>query len=103
MGPLTEAELVQRVGASMQVKKYAQAIDRESAEEKLAAHADVETPAAAQSAGEPGWLSRVGRVLSSPRVQSVLTSIVRTAAVAVTTKVTRDVLGVRRERTTRRS
>src|SRR6185369_4676187 len=43
MGPLTDAELAHRIGSSAQVKKYVQAIDRESAEEKLAA---ADTPAA---------------------------------------------------------
>src|SRR5262249_58754118 len=43
MGPLTDAELAQRVQSSAQVKRYAQAVNRESAEEKLATKA---TPAA---------------------------------------------------------
>src|SRR6185295_8933871 len=37
MGPLTAAEMSQRLAASEQVREYAQAVDRESAQEMLAA------------------------------------------------------------------
>jgi DNA double-strand break repair helicase HerA and related ATPase len=37
MGPLSEAEMAQRLAASAQMRKYAQAVDRESAREMLAA------------------------------------------------------------------
>jgi DNA helicase HerA-like ATPase len=91
MGPLTDAELAQRVQSSAQVRKYAQAIDRESAEEKLAAKAAA--PAAARRQGapapggdEPGTLERV---LTS----SVTRSVVRTVAVAVAGSLTRGVMG----------
>jgi len=36
MGPLTDAELAQRLSSSAQVREYAQAVDRESAREELA-------------------------------------------------------------------
>jgi hypothetical protein len=36
MGPLTDAEMAQRLASSAQVKEYATAIDRESAREMLA-------------------------------------------------------------------
>ena len=36
MGPLTDAEMAQRLASSAQVKEYATAIDRESARELLA-------------------------------------------------------------------
>jgi hypothetical protein len=84
MGPLTDAELAQRVGSSVQVKKYAQAIDRESAEEKLAAASSVAAPVAAKE--EP---STVEKVLSS----SVTKSVVRTVAVAVAGSLARGVMG----------
>ena len=45
MGPLTDAEMAQRLASSPQVKEYATPIDRESARELLAKRA---TPAAAQ-------------------------------------------------------
>jgi len=50
MGPLTEDELAQRLAASTQVRAYAEAIDRESARELLAARM---TAAAAGAEGEP--------------------------------------------------
>jgi hypothetical protein len=84
MGPLTDAELAQRVGSSVQVKRYAQAIDRESAEEKLAAAAAPAPPTAARE--EPGT---VERVLAS----SVTKSVVRTVAVAVAGSLARGVMG----------
>ncbi|MBC7788415.1 MAG: DUF853 family protein [Anaerolineae bacterium] len=40
MGPLTDAELAQRLASSAQVHEYAQAVDRESAREALAERAD---------------------------------------------------------------
>jgi DNA helicase HerA-like ATPase len=39
MGPLTDDELQQRLASSMQVRKYATAVDRESAREMLSARA----------------------------------------------------------------
>ena len=91
MGPLTDAELAQRVQSSAQVRKYAQAINRESAEEKLAAQAAPAAPAgAAPSRGvaraEPSTLEKV---LSS----SVTRSVARTVAVAVAGTLTRGILG----------
>ena len=47
MGPLTDDELQQRLASSAQVRKYATAVDRESAREMLSARA-----AAASSAEE---------------------------------------------------
>src|SRR5258706_7228818 len=80
MGPLTAAELHQRIGASAQVKQYAQAIDRESAEEKLAAKAAPSpAPAARGGAPAPAETSTLEKVLTS----SVTRSVARTVAVAV--------------------
>jgi len=50
MGPLTDAEFAQRLGASEQVRRYAQALDRESAREMLAAE---EEPPLAQVPDAP--------------------------------------------------
>jgi DNA helicase HerA-like ATPase len=90
MGPLTESELAQRT-QTPQVRKYAEAIDRESAREMLAARhaADDDTVAAhpkRRGAEPPGAL---GRVLGD----SITRSVVRTAAVAVTGTLVRGVLG----------
>jgi hypothetical protein len=96
MGPLTDAELAQRVQSSAQVRKYAQAIDRESAEEKLAAKpatdAATRTPrgratrAPAPSAAESSPLEKV---LTS----SVTKSVARSVAVAVAGTLVRGLMG----------
>ena len=53
MGPLTDAEMAQRLSSSAQVKEYAAAIDRESAREMLAKR----VAPAAQPAGAPDGAS----------------------------------------------
>ena len=53
MGPLSDAEMAQRLAASAQVKQYAQAVDRESAREMLAERATGTAPAPAGSARAP--------------------------------------------------
>jgi hypothetical protein len=53
MGPLSDAEMAQRLAASAQVKQYAQAVDRESAREMLSARAVGAAPATAGSARAP--------------------------------------------------
>jgi hypothetical protein len=89
MGPLTDAELAQRTGSSAQVKKYAQAVDRESAEDKLEA-ADASTAApATKGAAAPAEESTLEKVLTS----SVTKSVVRTVAVAVAGSIARGVMG----------
>jgi DNA helicase HerA-like ATPase len=100
MGPLTEAELAQRL-RTPQVKKYATTVDRESAHELLQARyaaAEAEAAAApppptrgrgnaaAAGAGDGGML---GQVLNS----SVGKSVLRTAAVAVTGTLVRGIMG----------
>jgi hypothetical protein len=110
MGPLTETEFAQQIGASAQVKKYAQAIDRESAREMLdkrvassqaaADEAEAQEPEAPKGKGrtkeEPG---AVEQVIKSPLVRSMASTagreLVRGAmgilfGGAVTTKRTRS-------------
>ncbi len=92
MGPLTDAELAQRVQSSAQVRKYAQAIDRESAEEKLG-----EKPAA-PAAGGAAASGRTVMADAASTIEKVLTSsvgrsVVRTVAVAVAGSLTRGVMG----------
>jgi uncharacterized protein len=90
MGPLTDAEMAQRLAASAQIEKYAQDIDRESAREMLAARVAPPPSAAApgsstQSAPAPAP-SRGGakpapgafeRILHSPVARSVATQLTR--------------------------
>src|SRR5262249_25944089 len=79
-GPLTETELAQRVGSSAQVKKYAQAINRESAEEKLEAQEGQAAPAAAGASGSrgraaPAEESTLEKVLNSSVTKSVARTV----------------------------
>jgi hypothetical protein len=91
MGPLTDAELAQRVSASAQVRKYAQAINRESAEEKLAARTSAApaAPAGGVATAGSGVASTIGEVLNSP----IGRSVTRTVAVAVAGTLVRGVMG----------
>jgi hypothetical protein len=92
MGPLTDAELAQRIGSSAQVKKYAQAIDRESAEEKLEAAAPAAAPAGTgrgTTAAPAQEESTLEKVLTS----QVGKSVMRTVAVAVAGTLARGVMG----------
>jgi len=85
MGPLTDAEMAQRVAASAQIKKYAQDIDRESAREMLAARVAPPAGPSTQNAPAPAP-SRGGakpapgafeRILKSPVARSVATQLTR--------------------------
>src|SRR4030095_8265279 len=55
MAPLSDAELQQRIAVSPQVKKYSHAINRESAEEKLAATAATDAPPAGPAGKARPW------------------------------------------------
>ena len=87
MSPLTDAEMAQRL-ATPQVRKYSNAIDRESAREMLAARVSTATGPAGAAAG-----SGVGGALSEMLNSSVGKSVLRTAAVAVTGTLVRGILG----------
>ncbi|HXJ32554.1 MAG TPA: helicase HerA-like domain-containing protein [Candidatus Eisenbacteria bacterium] len=90
MGPLTDAEMGQRIGSSAQVKKYSQAVDRESAEEKLAGAA----AAGDAGAGAPAPGGR-GAVREEPStLEKVLNSrVTKTVAVTVAGAITRGIMG----------
>src|SRR5262249_38020020 len=95
MGPLTDAELAQRNGSSAQVKKYAQAIDRESAEEKPEA-ADAPAPAAtarATAAPAPSAVSGAASAIESALSSPIAKSVARTVAVAVAGTLACGVMG----------
>jgi DNA helicase HerA-like ATPase len=97
MGPLTEGEFAQRTQTS-QVKKYAQAIDRESARELLAARhaaeADAEPPAVEEAPRrDRGKRTEPEGGLGGILGGSIGRSVLRTAAVAVTGTLVRGVLG----------
>jgi DNA helicase HerA-like ATPase len=106
MGPLTDDEMARRM-QTPQVRKYATAIDRESAHEVLKKRYDAEAaeaaagattqaeaPAAAPARGRaaasaPADAGVLGQVLNS----SVGRSVLRTAAVAVTSQLVRGMMG----------
>src|SRR5215218_1367089 len=93
MGPLTDDELQQRLASSMQVRKYATAIDRESAREMLSARAAAAAPdqdesddeTARQEGRAPASRARAGKeppstfeqVLKSPMARTVAGTITR--------------------------
>ena len=94
MGPLTDAELAQRL-STPQVKKYATAVDNESAREMLAARVvDAPEEDASEAPKEKAKAKEddggfLGRVLDS----SIAKSMVRTAAVAITGRLVRGMMG----------
>jgi uncharacterized protein len=108
MGPLTDAELQQRLANSAQVREYAQAVDRQSAREMLAerAMAAVEAPQAERvPVGRGPAAPRTGRqaqgtfeqILKSPVTRSVATTITRGILGALL-----GTMGLRKRRATRR-
>ncbi|MBC7895501.1 MAG: DUF853 family protein [Cytophagaceae bacterium] len=96
MGPLSDAELTQRI-ATPQVKRYANVVDRESAREMLAAR-HTESPAqeaeadAAPKRRAPA-AEPAGGVLGQIFGSSIGKSVLRTAAVAITGRLVRGMFG----------
>jgi len=85
MGPLTDAELAPHL-ATRQVKKYARAVDRESARETLAERAsgatsDAAPPSTASAGGRTAHAkeepSAFEKILKSPLTRSVATQLTR--------------------------
>src|SRR5688572_5695984 len=92
MGPLTEAEMAQRLAASDQVREYATTIDRESARELLAARLapeaaadaadDGDAPSAAAPAAPRGRAAKeppstFEQILKSPMARTVAGAVTR--------------------------
>ncbi len=89
MGPLTDAEMAQRL-STPQVKKYAAVVDRESAREMLAARVvDAPEEAAPKAKAKDDAGGFLGGILDS----SIAKSVVRTAAVAITGRLVRGMMG----------
>jgi DNA helicase HerA-like ATPase len=108
MGPLTDAELSQRLSSSLLVRKYASAIDRESAREMLAARAAAAAPVAQPSRqGFPGAQQPAprGRAAKEPPTafeQILKSPVTRTVAGAITRGLMGALLGSVRGSTRRR-
>jgi len=110
MGPLTDAELQQRLASSEQVREYAQTVDRESAREILAERvaAAVESEAPPERTPAAGDVARGERttrqppgtfeqILKSPVARSVANTVARGLLGALLGS-----MGVRRRRAPRR-
>jgi hypothetical protein len=110
MSPLPDGEFAQRVSNSAQVRKYAQAIDRESARERLQAR--VAPQAAQQATGQPSpqWTpapapaqpaARGAKQPPSTFEQIMKSPVTRTVAGAVTRGIMGALLGSRRRSSSR--
>ncbi|MCC6764367.1 MAG: DUF853 family protein, partial [Deltaproteobacteria bacterium] len=89
MGPLTDAELAPHL-ATRQVKKYARAVDRESARETLAERASGATSAAAP----PSTASAGGRTARAKEEPSAFEKILKSPLTrSVATQLTRSLMG----------
>jgi len=92
MGPLTDPEMIAKLGDSAQIRKYAQAIDRDSAREMLARRMAPE-PESSQAQPGGGWDGqaprRTGKEPPSTMDQILKSSVTRTVA----REVTRGLLG----------
>jgi hypothetical protein len=92
MGPLTDAEMSQALAASPQVREYAQAVDRESAREKLQARAQADSAAAPEAASAPAPSRGGGRAPKQP--PSTFEAILRSPVTrTVAGQLTRGLLG----------
>ena len=104
MGPLTDPETAQALGASEQVRRYAQDIDRESARELLqkrmdAAEAEASAPAprmprADPSVGYPTAPRAPGGGVGRPQKSTVEKIMGSPMARSVATQLARSILGV---------
>lgn len=109
MLPLPDAELAQRIARSEQARKYAQAVDRESARERLAARVAPAATAAAdappgqwQPASAPAPAQRRGAKPPPTTFEQIMKSpVTRTVAGAVTRGIMGALLGSRRRSSSR--
>jgi DNA double-strand break repair helicase HerA and related ATPase len=96
MGPLDEKELAARLAASAQVRRYAQAIDRESARERLAARVASESISVPAPSRSPSPSPRRGAEPPGALEQILRSPVTRSVAGAVTRGVLDALLGRRR-------
>ncbi|MDP9205890.1 MAG: DUF853 domain-containing protein, partial [Gemmatimonadota bacterium] len=110
MSPLPDGELAQRIASSQQARKYAQAVDRESARERLAARVAPVAPASAaaapasqwQPASAPAPAPRGGAKPPPSTFEQIMKSpVTRTVAGAVTRGIMGALLGSRRRSSSR--
>jgi DNA helicase HerA-like ATPase len=110
MSPLPDAELMQRIASSPQAREYAQAVDRESARERLAERIAPTAPAAPAGAPTPQWqpapaqapTQRGSAKVPPTTFQQILKSpVTRTVAGAVTRGIMGALFGTRRRSSSR--
>jgi hypothetical protein len=108
MSPLPDAELMQRISSSPQVRKYANAVDRDSARERLAARVAPEAAAPAQQQGSwqpvpaPAPPAQRGAKQPPSTFDQILKSpVTRTVAGVVTRGIMGALLGSRSRRSSR--
>jgi DNA helicase HerA-like ATPase len=108
MSPLPDAELMQRISSSPQVRKYANAVDRDSARERLAARVAPQAAAPAQQQSDwqpaqaPAPASRGSAKAPPSTFDQILKSpVTRTVAGVVTRGIMGALLGSRSRRSSR--
>jgi hypothetical protein len=86
MGPLTDDELQQRLSSSAQVRKYAKAVDRESAREMLAARAAASAPEQEEGGQQEAAPARGRAAKAAPTAfeQILKSPVTRTVAGTIT-------------------
>jgi hypothetical protein len=98
MGPLTDAEMAQQLSSSGQVRKYATAVDRQSAREMLAARSAPSGAPVAAAAPEAQSRGRAGKEPPSAFEQILKSPVTRTVAGAITRGIMGALLGSTRRR-----
>jgi len=97
MGPLTDAEMAQRLGASAQIRKYAEDVDRESARERLAARATgvdaIQVPSGGGSGTRPAPSPGGGRGAPKPEPSTFDKILKSPVTRSVAGQLTRGILG----------
>jgi len=108
MSPLADADLAQRISSSSQVRKYATAVDRDSARERLAARV---SPQAAAPKEQGEWKPAPAPAPAAPRGgakappstfdQILKSPLTRTVAGTITRGIMGALLGTRRRSSSR--
>src|SRR6266540_700956 len=107
MSPLPDADLAQRISSSPEVRKYANAVDRDSARERLAARVTPQAATSAREAQQGQWQPAPTPARAAPRgakpppttFEQILKSpVTRTVAGALTRGIMGALLGSRNRR-----
>ncbi len=111
MSPLPDADLAQRISSSPEIRKYANAVDRDSARERLAARVTPQAATSAREAQQGQWQPAPTPARAAPRgakpppttFEQILKSpVTRTVAGALTRGIMGALLGSRNRRSSSR-